>query len=218
MVDYAQLKQERTEFLTAMATFLQSGQAVMKEVPGSSPMILEMVKWGMAGFKGANYMEGMMDQFIEQAKMAEQQAQGQPQDDGKAQEGQVKLQIEQIKQQGAQQKAQMELQKIQAKSQADMQTLQMKLQGEMQKIQADGQKDMTLEQMRSQARLEEIARDLDASLAEIQANMRADLSIERAQAEYDIASQQTEHKNNLVEIGANGAMAARQSNRQTDSN
>lgn len=218
MVDYAQLKQERTEFLTAMATFLQSGQAVMKEVPGSTPMILEMIKWGMAGFKGANYMEGMMDQFIEQAKMAEAQSAGQPNDDGKAQEGQVKLQIEQIKQQGAQQKAQAELQKIQAKSQADLQTLQMKLQGEMQKIQADGQSDMTLEQVRAQARLEEIARTLDANIAEIQANMRADLSIERAQAEYDIASQQTEHKNNLVEIGANGAMAARQQNRQTDSN
>ena len=47
--------------------------------------------------------------------------------------------------------------------------------------------------------------------------MRADLTVERAQAEYDIASQQTEHQNNLVEIRANGEMAARQQNRQADS-
>jgi len=64
MMDYAQLKSERTEYLTATATFLQSATSVVQEVPGSLPVLLEMMKWGLAGFKGANYLEGTLDKAI----------------------------------------------------------------------------------------------------------------------------------------------------------
>jgi len=198
MVDYAQLKSERTEFLTAMATYIQSAQAAVQAVPGSLPILLEILKWGMAGFKGSDYLEGTMDQAIEMAKKAPPPGQ----DDGKQQEGQIKLQIEQLKMQAQQQKLQGELQKIQVKSQADMQTLQTKLQAEIAKIEADSEADLTLEQVSSRNRLMEIAHNLEADIAQIQANMEADLTIEQAQAEYDIASQTVEHQNNLTEIAA----------------
>jgi hypothetical protein len=199
MVDYAQLKSERTEFLTAMATYLQSAQAVVQAVPGSLPILLEMLKWGMAGFKGSDYLEGTMDKAIEMAKNAPPQGQ----DDGKQQEGQVKLQIEQMKGQQQQQKLQGEIQKIQIKAQADMQLLQTKLQTEIAKISADSEADMTMEQVQARNRLVEISAELEANLAEIQANLESDLTVERAQAEYDIASQEVDHGNNLVEIRAN---------------
>jgi len=198
MIDYAQLKSERTEFLTAMATYIQSASSAADAMPGSLPVLMELLKWGMAGFKGADYLEGIMDQAIDMAKK-EPQA---PQDGGQGQAEQMKLQIEQMKLQGQQQKQQFEMQKMQMKGQMDMQSAQQKLQMEMQKIQADSGADMTLEQTQAQNRLREIAAELDAALTEIQANMRADLTIEKAQAEYDIGSQSVEHRNNLVELRA----------------
>ena len=210
MVDYAQLKSERTEFLTAMATYIQSAQAAAREVPGSLPLLLEMLKWGMAGFKGSDYLEGIMDQAVEAAKKAAQQ----PQKDEKAGEAQAKLQIEQMKLQGQQQKLQGEIQKIQVKSQADMQAQQAKVSGEIQKIQLELQADMTLEERQAKNRQLEIMQQTQANLREIAATLRADLTIERAQAEYDIESQAYEHQNNIVEIRENGQMAAMQRDRQ----
>jgi hypothetical protein len=198
MIDYAQLKQERTEFLTAMATYLQSAQAVVQAVPGSLPILLEMLKWGMAGFKGADYLEGTMDQAIQMA----QQAPPQGKDDGKAQEGQVKLQIEQMKQQTEQMKIQGDLQKIQAKAQADLQTTQAKLQGEIAKITADAQRDQSLEDQQSQYALLEIAEELQASLTEIAAQTQSALTIEREQGRVDMMVDDNQLQNKITEIRA----------------
>jgi len=197
MIDYAQIKSERSEFLTAMATFIQSATAAGQAMPGSIPLLLELMKWGMTGFKGAEYLEGTMDQAIEMASKQPPQGEG---DDSKG--DQIKLQIEQLKQQGQQMKQQGEMQKMQMKAQIDMQNQRAKLQGEIQKIQVDAQRDMTLEERQANNRLLEITRDMEASLAEIQASMTADIAVETAQAEYDIASQNVEHQNNMTEIAA----------------
>ena len=200
MMDYAQIKNERTEFLMSMAQFIQSSSSAVSAVPGSLPILLELMKWSMVGFKGAEYLEGTFDQAIDMAKMMPPP--GQEEDKGPSPE-ETKLQIEQMKQQGAQAKQQGELMKIQAKAQADLQTQQAKLQGEIQKIQVDAQRDMTLEETQANNRLMEIARDMEASLREIQANMQADITVEEAQARFDIAAQETDHQNTMVEIAAN---------------
>jgi len=211
MVDYAQLKSERTEFLTAMSTYIQSAQAAVNSMgPTALPVLMELMKWGMAGFKGANYLEGIMDQAIQTAIQSSQQ-QGQEQEQPSPE--QMKMQTEQMKLQGQQQKLAGEIQKIQAKSAADMQSQQAKLQAEIAKIQTDSQADMTLEQTQAQNRLIEISRELEASMAEIQAAMRADLTVERAQASFDIQSQQNEHQNNLVEVRTNAALASNNQSR-----
>jgi hypothetical protein len=214
MIDYAQLKSERTEFLTAMATYIQSAQAAVQAVPGSLPILLEMLKWGMAGFKGSNYLEGTMDQAIDMAKKAPPPGQ---KDDGKAQEGQIKLQLEQMKGQLQQQKQQGEMQKMQMKSQLDMQSQQAKIAGEIQKLQMESQADMTIEQEQARNRQLEILQGTQAALEEIQANLQADLAVEEAQSTFAIAEQQVQHGNNLTEIMANGEMAARQDNRKAGS-
>jgi len=198
MIDYAQLKQERSEFLMSMAQYIQSASSAVQAVPDSMPILLELMKWAMAGFKGAEYLEGTMDQAIQMASQMPQGGQEQQEPNPE----QMKLQIEQMKAQAQQAKAQAEIQKIQTKAQADMQLQQAKLQGEIQKIQVDAQRDLTLEQQQAQNRLLEVARELEASLNEIQASMRADINVETAQAEFDIASQDNEHANTMREIAA----------------
>ena len=198
MIDYAQLKSERTEFLTAMATYIQSAQAAVQAVPGSLPILLEMLKWGLAGFKGSNYLEGTMDQAIDMAKKAPPQGQ----DDGKQQEGQLKLELEKMKGQLQQQKQQGEMQKLMMKSQNDMKLLQAKVQGELAKINADSQADLTMEATDARNELMKIQANLESSLTEIQANMDANLAVEEAQSTFAIAEQTVQHSNTMTEISA----------------
>lgn len=186
MIDYAQLKQERTEYLTSMATYIQSAQAMVKSVPQSLPILMEMLKWGMAGFKGADQMEGMMDQAIDMAKKMKP-----PSDD---KEGAQAAQMAIIQAQ-----SQAELQKIQAKSQADMQVFQAKMQGEIQKIQIDNQATMQEQQQKSQADLQKIATDLQADLAVIKAKLESDLAVEQAQSVMSNAEAEAQHGYTLTE-------------------
>ena len=199
MVDYAQIKSERSEFLMAMSQYIQSASGAASALPESLPILLELMKWAMAGFKGSEYLEGTFDVAIDAAK---KMPPGGEKDDGKAQDGQIKLQIEQMKIEASKAKQQGEIQKIQIKAQSDMQVQQAKIQSEIAKMNADSERDMTMEQMRSQSRLREIASDLESSIQEIQANMKADLMVERAQATYDIESQGVNHEYTMTELAA----------------
>jgi hypothetical protein len=201
MVDYAQLKSERVEFVTAVSTYIQSSQAMVQAVPGSLPVLLEILKWVMSGFKGAQPLESMLDQAIDQALKTPPQQQ----DDGKAQAEQAKLQVEQMKHQN-------KMAEINAKAQSDIAVQQSKIQGEIAKIRAELESDLTLEQRQTQNALLQIMEESSANLAEISANLNADLTVERAQAAYDIESQQVEHENNIREIRANAQMATVQRN------
>ncbi len=179
MVDYAQLKQERTEYLVAMATFLQSAGTMAQQVPESMPILLEFMKFGMAGFKGADYMEGMLDQAIDLAKKAP------PKKDDK--QG-----ADQAKQQG-------ELAKIEAKLQSDMQVIQAKGQQEMQKIQTDHMANMKEIMAKGQADSQKIMTDLQADLKVIATKLGADIKVEEAQSTFAIAEEQVQHANTIVE-------------------
>jgi hypothetical protein len=176
MIDYAQLKSERTEYLTAMATFIQSANSMVSAVPEALPLMLEFMKFGMVGFKGSDYMEGILDQAIDMAKKTPPKSE----DGGK---GQQDMQLEQFR-------AQAEMQKIQAKSQADIQLVQAKSQFELQKLQMDGQNNMQEIAAAQQSDTNKILTDLQADLKVIAAKLQADLQVERAQSEYAVAETQ----------------------------
>lgn len=183
MIDYAQLKSERTEYLGAVANYLQSATSMAKEVPESLPILLEFLKFGMVGFKGANYMEGMLDQAIDLAKNAP------PKKDDQADQ----------QQQMAQMAMQMEMSKIQAKSQADMQSIQAKSQAEIQKIQMDNQANLAEQTAKDNGDMQKLMADLRADLQVIQAKLDADLQRENAQSTMAVAEEEVQHRNNMIE-------------------
>ena len=197
MIDYAAMQRERSEFLMSMSQFIQSASGAVEAMPDSLPMMMELMKYSLAGQKGAEYLEGTLDAAIDKAKKA-----GPEEESQEPSPEQMKLQIEQLKLEGAQAKQQGEMQKIQAKSQADMQTQQAKIAGEIQKMQMDAQLDMSVADKASQNRLMEIARELETSLAEIQANMAANLQVEKAQAEFNLIEEDTDHANSMQQIRA----------------
>ena len=112
MVDYQAIKNERTEYMNAVATYLQSASGILAEDPRAKPFILQLLQWGLAGFKGSSEIEGVMDKAIEATQQEQDQGGEQPSEAQVA--AQAAVQLEQLKQQGEQGK-------IQAKAQADMQ-------------------------------------------------------------------------------------------------
>lgn len=159
MVDYARLKVERTEFLNAMATYMQSAAPLLEQDPSMMPYLVKMLQWTMAGFKGSQEIEGVLDKAFEQSvQNLQQQAQQEQQPDP-----------EQIKLQG-------ELQKIQAKAQADQQLRQL-----------DGQLDMQQIMGQHQSKMGEIKATHTARVTEIQQKLQADIYKEQVAVQGDIA-------------------------------
>lgn len=63
--DYAAEKQDRTEFLSAVSSFMEKALPMVQQMPESKPMLVGMLKWGIAGFKNASEIEGMLDKELD---------------------------------------------------------------------------------------------------------------------------------------------------------
>jgi hypothetical protein len=156
--DEQQEKADRLEFLSAMSGFLSQAVPAAQMTPEITPMLVEMLKFGVTAFKAGKGLEGMIDEtadkFREQAKMAE----GQPKPPSPEQQKmQMQMQIEQAKMQAEAQKMQMQQQIEQAKIQGQIelekakqeyqaQENQLKFQLEDQRNREQMQMEMDLEQ------------------------------------------------------------------------
>jgi hypothetical protein len=69
-VDRKVENEQRTAALTAMGQFMQQAGSMIQSAPTATPMLLEMAKWFMAGFKGFQSIEGVFDQAINAAKQS----------------------------------------------------------------------------------------------------------------------------------------------------
>ena len=155
MVDYASLKQDRTEFINGLAVFLQSAAPLVEQDPSATPFLLEMLKWTLAGFKGSENIEGVLDQAIQQMQQNAGQQQG---EQGPSPE-ELKAQMEQQKSQSQQQLEQLkfnnEMQLTQAKMNADMQELQNEMKLRAQELQMETQQDVIKERAQMDANMNE---------------------------------------------------------------
>ena len=124
-VDRAQQKQEKVEFMNAVATLLQSSATTLKAVPESAPILFESLKFAISGFKGSQELEGVIDQTLQQI-MVKIQNPPPPPPDPAIEKAKMDMQL-------AQQKHAMDMQK----SASDMRNEQQKFQLEIQKMIAD---------------------------------------------------------------------------------
>lgn len=108
--DQQQEKQTRVEFIQAVTSYLKEAIPAMQAYPQAGPLLMEMLMFGVRGFKAGRGLEQMLEQASEEVTEMQKQPQ---QPDPKAQAEQAKLQAEQ-------QKMQMEQQADQAKAQRQM--------------------------------------------------------------------------------------------------
>lgn len=73
--DWAAEKEARTEFLGATSNYLMAAGPMVKESPMVGSFLIKLLQWSAAGFKGAQTIEGVLD---EAAKSLAQQAAAPP--------------------------------------------------------------------------------------------------------------------------------------------
>jgi hypothetical protein len=173
MIDYQALKGERTEYMNAVSTYMQSAGAILKEDPSAKPFILQLLQWGLAGFKGSSEIEGVIDKAIEASMQAEKDKEGKQEPTPEQQAAQADSQLQQMKLQG-------DIDKIEAKKLADLEVRQ-----------NDMQSDIGTAHEAHVRKMAEINAAMRAKVAEINANLQADLLVEQAQTQSNIKQTQT---------------------------
>ena len=178
MVDYAQLKDERTAYITALATFLQSAAPLVQQAPEAAPILLEMLKWGLAGFKGSAQVEGVLDQAI---ALMQQSSEGGEQNKEPSPE-QIKQEMEKAKQGFEMQKLQMTQQFEKEKWQYEMQMAQQEAQVRQQEIKMEAQAKLMHEQAQAQLNIQEDQQETKEVILREEAKHELDIELERERA------------------------------------
>lgn len=162
-------KEARVEFLTATGGFLDKAVQAAQMAPEMVPLLMEMLKFGVTGFKVGKTIEGAFDETAQKLKEAAQQPKP----------------------------PNPEIAAEQARVQAEQQANQMKVQSEDQRLMAQMQADQAKHQadLQANAELEQIRLGADAQKVQMQAELekyKADLT---AQTQLTIEQMKREHAN-----------------------
>jgi hypothetical protein len=203
MADMASVKQERAEFLLAVAQFLQSSAPIIQGAPWSARYLLQMLQWSMAGFRGGASIEGVLDQMVVQADQAQQQAaNAPPPPNPEIEKAKMEMQI-------AQQQAQMDMQIKQMELQMKQQENQMNLLAQRFGLEIDKQKgELTLAvaQQKAQIDIAKAQADHELSVRQMEADIqgqarqsaldekKGDMALEQADAQHKQKLQQAKEK------------------------
>lgn len=177
IADYNQLKQDRTDYINALALFMQSSAPLVEQNPGAMPFLLKLLKWGLSGFRGSNEIEGVVDNAITFLEKNPPQ----PKPDPKAAQAQAEAQATQAKiNQEMQQSAQDHQQKMEQSAQQHQQKMQQsatEFQAELRQIMAS-----------AQAQLQQTAAQMVASVKEALVQARLDAVLKTHEAATDAAA------------------------------
>ena len=156
--DEQQEKADRMEFLQAVGGFLSTALPAAQATPELTPMLVEMLKFGVTAFKAGKGLEGLIDETADKFRQQAKAQEGQPKPPSPEQQKmEMTMQLEQAKIQAEQQKMQMQAQIEQAKIAGQMelekakqeyqaQENQLKFQLEDQRNRQQMQMEMELEQ------------------------------------------------------------------------
>jgi hypothetical protein len=156
--DEQQEKQDRMEFLSSVSGFLSQAIPAAQATPELTPMLVEMLKFGVTAFKAGKGLEGLIDETADKFRQQAKAMEGQPKPPSPEQQKmEMTMQLEQAKMQADQQKMQMQQQIEQAKIQGQIelekakqeyqaQENQLKFQLEDQRNREQMQMEMDLEQ------------------------------------------------------------------------
>lgn len=162
--DEQQEKADRMEFLQAVGGFLSQALPAANATPELTPMLVEMLKFGVTAFKAGKGLEGLIDETADKFRQQEKAKEGQPKPPTpEEQKMQMQMQIEQAKMQAEQQKMQMQQQIEQAKIQGQIELEKAKQEYQAQenqlKFQLEDQRNR--EQMQMEMQLEQTKMDTE---------------------------------------------------------
>ena len=149
--DEQQEKQDRMEFLQAVGGYLSQAVPAAQATPELTPLLVEMLKFGVTAFKAGKGLEGLIDETADKFRQQAKAQEGQPKPPSPEQQKlEMQMQMEQAKMQMQQQieqakiQGQIELEK--AKQEYQAQENQLKFQLEDQRNREEKQMELQLEQ------------------------------------------------------------------------
>lgn len=201
-IDLGAIRQERLEFMGAISKMLAGMAPIIEQEPGAQPLILEMVKWVMASFKGSNEIEGVLDQAISMAQQSAQQQQNEPNEAQQAEQAktQGQLQLESAKHQ-------MKMQEIQAATQGKIAERQADMRSDLATMRAQLEMDLAKSAADSESDTVEIQAKTLGKLAEIEAEMNANVNQAYASADAEMAKDLQDLEGRMAEIVADARAA-----------
>ena len=208
MEDYMQLQEERAAYLAGLSEFLTAAQPLIQQDPRALPFLLQMLKWAMAGFKGASDIEGVLDQAIEVMSQPQQQQEPPPSDAEK--QGQIQLQLEQLRQQGKLQAEQMKAQGERDAREFDMrmdtETRRIEVELEMQKADraAANERAIIAAKMEADVMTEYLTSQINAEQADraVQGEIYKEIEKAKIKVMGDVAVKREERATEAMKLGA----------------
>jgi len=184
--DYAMEKQDRMDMLTTVSKYMQGMLPMIQQAPKSAVLMITLLRWAVAGFKGSDEIEGMIDKELqmleEESKIpppppppSPEQIKAQAEQQRMQQQAQIDQQKAQQDQQLEQQRNAMEMQRLQFEAALEQQKAQMELAAERQQL--------ALEQQRQEMMLhfELLMERLKLHSAEQQAEVKLEAANAQAQ-------------------------------------
>jgi hypothetical protein len=160
--DEQQEKQDRMEFLSAVSGFLSQALPAAQATPELTPMLVEMLKFGVTAFKAGKGLEGLIDETADKFRQQQKAAEGQPKPPSPEQQKmQMTMQIEQAKIQAKQAEMQMQLQ-------IDQQKMQMQMELEKAKQEYQAQENQLKFQLEEQRNM--MDREMEIKVAQMKMN------------------------------------------------
>ena len=161
--DEQQEKQDRMEFLQAMGGFLQQAIPAAQATPELTPMLIEMLKFGVTAFKAGKGLEGLIDETADKFRQQAAQAEGQPKPPSpEMQKMQLEMQMDQAKMQAQSQAKQAEMQ---AQMQMEQQKMQMQMELEKAKQEYQAQENQLKFQLEEQRNM--MDREMEVKVAQM---------------------------------------------------
>jgi hypothetical protein len=156
--DEQQEKQDRMEFLSAVSGFLSQALPAAQTTPELTPMLVEMLKFGVTAFKAGKGLEGLIDETADKFRQQAKAAEGQPKPPSpEMQKLQMQAQMEQAKMQAETQSKQAELQ---TQMQFEQQKLQMQMELEKAKQEYQAQENQLKFQLEEQRNREQMQMEM----------------------------------------------------------
>lgn len=212
-VDYDALKQERTEYLQAASQFIGQSMGLIEAQPESAPFLLQLMKFGLAAYKGGQEIEGVMDSFIAAVEQKIQAAAQQPPQPPP--EVQIKQAELQVRQQEMQMKAQLDQQKAQAAFGLEQQEAAADMQIEREKHELEKQKlIMEMEFMERKFQLELQKAEMDAQIKLATAQIDQNVKLQEAAVDQQVATEEREFEREAKEEDRAFEVQARKEDRK----
>ncbi len=194
MADLAQIQQENSKYMNAISTFLQSSASLIESKPEAEPFLMQLMKFGLSGYKASDEIEGVIDAAIEASEAA-----------AKKNQGEEKPSPEQIKAQAEG-----------AKSQAAIQLETLKGQNVLAARKSDMEADIYTAKTTHQFKLQEINADLTSKVTQERVKLESSLLTEKAQAESAIMINDAQASNEIKKDVVSAELDMEKESQKTD--